>query len=75
MRLARVERETPHILNESGDGPLGLTREQATLGEKIPPRSVSSQRRNDSLHQLILVRAGQIEDGLHLDAIGREESN
>lgn len=45
------------------------------LGEKIPPRRVSRQRLNDSLHQLILVRAGQIEDGFHLDAIGREASN
>ncbi|MFD2057079.1 hypothetical protein ACFSQT_29570 [Mesorhizobium calcicola] len=65
----------PRILNEPGDGPLGLTRDQAALGEKIPPRRVSRERRNDSLHQLILVRAGQIEDGFHLDAIGREESN
>ncbi|MCA0032661.1 hypothetical protein [Mesorhizobium sp. B263B2A] len=47
----------------------------ATLGEKIPPRRVSRQRLNNSLYELILVRASQIEDGIHLNTIGRKESN
>lgn len=47
----------------------------ANLGQMIPPCRVARQRRDDSLHQFILVRTGQIKEAPHLDPISREESN